>query len=68
MADNKKELIIAEMLESDEIKQIYEDYIMKEIPFEDWVRSTVHDLMNPVQVDVDVILAKIMKEDNNENS
>ena len=39
MTKEDKERLIAESLKSKEIKDLYEAYIIKEIPFETWVRS-----------------------------
>lgn len=45
MTPEEKEKLIAELLKSDKIKKIYEDYIIKEIPFETWVRNTTDRLL-----------------------
>jgi len=48
MTNDEKEQLIVGMLESDEIRQIYETYIIKEIPFEDWVRSATLRVLEDV--------------------
>ena len=64
MNDKEKELLITGMLKSKKIKETYDDYIIKEISFENWVRHTVYDLMDPVQVDADAVLTRILGDDN----
>ena len=39
-----RERLFDAMLESEEIKTLYKDYIIKEIPFETWVRNTIDRL------------------------
>jgi len=56
MTDDERELIIQRLLKSKKIKKIYDDYIIKSIPFEKWVTDTVEHLMHPVEIDADVIL------------
>jgi len=36
----EKEQIIQELLESDKIKQLYDDYIIQSLSYEEWVRNT----------------------------
>ena len=60
MTDDEKELIIKHLLKSEKIKKIYDDYIIKSIPFEKWVSDTVEHLMHPVEIDADVVLNKIL--------
>jgi len=48
MNDEEREKLIAALLKSKKIKDIYEDYIIKEIPFETWVRNTASRLLKGV--------------------
>ena len=48
MTDNDREKLMAALLKSEEIKGIYEDYIVKDIPFETWVRDTASRLLKGV--------------------
>lgn len=45
MTEEQKEKLIEHMLEAEDIKTIYDVYIIKSIPFETWVRTTVEDLI-----------------------
>ncbi len=59
MTNNEKELVIKDLLKSDIIKKLHSTCIRKEIPFEEWVRSSVEHLLHPVQVDVNVVMDRI---------
>ena len=48
MTDKKREKLIAALLKSEEIKALYEDYIIEEIPFETWVRDMAGRLLEGV--------------------
>ena len=41
-----KEIIIEHLLKDKKIIDLYENYIMKSIPFEEWVRNMTEDLLN----------------------
>jgi len=45
MKKEDKEKLIAASLESKEIKSVYDTYIIKEIPFETWVRSVTDRIL-----------------------
>jgi len=69
MTDEEKELVIEKLLESTEIRKIYDTYIIKSIPFETWVRDTTDRLLAPapnVVIDADEVLAKVMGDNNDE--
>jgi len=61
MTDDERELIIKHLLKSEKVKKIYDDYIIKSIPFEKWVSDTVERLLHPVEIDADVILDDIKR-------
>jgi len=44
--DRKK--LLAAMIKSEVIKEIYDDYIIKEIPFETWVENTMDRVLEPI--------------------
>lgn len=46
MTPEDKEKIIEHLLASKEIQTMYDNYIIKEIEFEYWVRATVDRLIN----------------------
>ena len=41
MNENQKEILISELMKSKKIKKLYDDFIVKEVPFETWVRNTL---------------------------
>ncbi len=45
MKKSDKELIIEDLIKSKEIRDLYDDYIIKTIPFETWVRNTADRLI-----------------------
>ena len=44
MTRKEKKKIIQELLKSKEIKSLYNEYIIKDISFEEWVENTVYHL------------------------
>ena len=44
MTKQEKETLIQELLKSKTIARIYDNYIIKEIPFEKWVRKAADDI------------------------
>ena len=48
MTNEEKEKLMTALLKSKEIKGIYEDYIVKEIPYETWVRNMASRLLKGV--------------------
>ena len=45
LAKQNRKKLIKELLKSEEIKQIYDSYIIKDIEFKVWVTSTVDYLL-----------------------
>jgi hypothetical protein len=45
VTNKEREKLIVALLKSEEIKAIYKDYIIKEIPFETWVRDMAGHLL-----------------------
>ena len=50
MTNEEREKLMSALLKSEEIKDIYEDYIVKEIPFEAWVRDTAGRLLKGYKI------------------
>lgn len=51
MNNEQKEKVIAAMLKDEEIKKIYDAYIIKSIPLETWVRNTVDYLLTHTKIE-----------------
>lgn len=45
MTKKDKEKLITGMIQSNTIRKLYDDYIIKEIPYETWVRNSVDRLL-----------------------
>jgi len=59
----EKDIIISRLAENEEIRALYDVFIIKSISFKDWVKNMAEAVLNPKpRPDADVILAKIMKE------
>lgn len=57
------ERLIKELLKSDQIRKIYDDYIIKEITFENWVRETTKRLLvAPREIDIKEVLSKVLED------
>jgi hypothetical protein len=63
MTPEEKELVIEKLIENDEIRAMYDSYIIKEIPFKTWVRDTVDHLLDPVKPEISLDLEELLKFD-----
>lgn len=61
ISNEAKERVLKELLKKKRIRKIYDDYIIKTIPFEEWVRSALDYVLSPPNpIDADEILKRIM--------
>jgi len=67
MTKEQRDYLITELIKLPKIRKIYDDYIIKEIPYEKWVADTAHYLLEgPRPVNIRQILNKIMEKWSNE--
>lgn len=45
LSEENKQKILTKLMESDKIKETYEVYIVKDIPYEKWVEDTMDYLL-----------------------
>lgn len=47
MNDETRKILIAELMKSDKIQKLYDEYIIKDITFKEWISGRI-DLLMPV--------------------
>jgi len=47
-----KQEVLGELLKSKDIKKLYDNYIIKDIPFETWVTSTFENIIDKGEVQI----------------
>jgi len=45
MTEEEKDLINSKLMESKKIRKLYDDYVVKTIPFDKWVKDTTNYLL-----------------------
>ena len=56
LSDQGKQKLIEKLCKSDRVKEMYDKYIIKSVPFTKWVETSVTNLLDPPRYNADEII------------